>query len=522
MGTYQLSEIIRWTNYFRNQAGFNSVTRNPILDAAAAAKALDMMTKGYYSHITPDGVDPAEWVTNFGYEFESMGENIAFSDHWQNEKEIMDQWMASPAHKANILTPEWVETGIGLAYGTYDGSEVWFAVQMFGLPIGGIVFYVGEIEVSQNFTPEGTNEFSVFLRKPKIITDEDYQNICYSTYPFSPKPCIITKKELTPIDIPILYTDTITSDPDNDSVENTRIVKIGLKKFLGDCPTVNYRIGLQPGAWEPWNGNNDNICSDNIWEVGSSAYCDKYVTVKDFRESLYKFKQCDDPAESDFVTSPTNVFYWEDNGQGWDPSNHEWSPGLDPFYWYSISEGVLKSSFYAANLQYQTQLGIDSDPSKGFIGNQSWVAWYREVASDVSKVNNKRRINIKIDAWFEGLQESSIIFWSGVSIAFTDIHGNSGVAYLKVDNSIIDYWVSNSSYPQDAYQISQGFSVAKRKELLYPGDGDVFIDIRDYGLTGDLRSVVLHTESNITNDSIEDPSKRRIIHYECQYINLLN
>ncbi len=132
-GTLAGSEIVAWTNIYRGDNGFTPLKRNPQLDAAAIIKVHDMFNLQYFEHVSPKGKDAAALVSGVGYEYLWVGENLAlgiFSD----EKDLVDAWMASPGHRANILNAHFEEIGIGVEEGVYEGKPVWIAVQEFGKP----------------------------------------------------------------------------------------------------------------------------------------------------------------------------------------------------------------------------------------------------------------------------------------------------------------------------------------------------------------------------------------------------
>lgn len=105
---------------------------NPLLVAAAQAKANDMAAKGYFAHTSPDGVEPWHWFEEAGYTFEHAGENLAvdFSD----SSDVERAWMNSPTHRENILDGKFTEIGIATAQGIYKGRLTTFVVQEFGSP----------------------------------------------------------------------------------------------------------------------------------------------------------------------------------------------------------------------------------------------------------------------------------------------------------------------------------------------------------------------------------------------------
>jgi uncharacterized protein YkwD len=105
---------------------------SPVLQAAAQAKANDMAAKGYFAHVSPEGLDSWYWFRQAGYSFTYAGENLAadFSDSADVEK----AWLASPTHRANLMNAHFTEIGIATAEGTYEGHPTTFVVQMFGTP----------------------------------------------------------------------------------------------------------------------------------------------------------------------------------------------------------------------------------------------------------------------------------------------------------------------------------------------------------------------------------------------------
>ena len=133
----QLSAVISATlvdlaNEDREAQDLGALTINPVLVAAAQAKANDMAENGYFSHESPEGITPWHWFREVGYDYAYAGENLAvnFSDSINVER----AWMDSPEHRANILNGRYTEIGIATAVGTYNGKRTTFVVQMFGTP----------------------------------------------------------------------------------------------------------------------------------------------------------------------------------------------------------------------------------------------------------------------------------------------------------------------------------------------------------------------------------------------------
>ncbi len=126
--------VFDWTNYYRKQGGLAALAFNSKLNSAAAAKLADMFANQYFEHVSPAGYGPAHWVEGAGFAYIITGENLAMGD-FQNDKALVDGWMGSPGHRANIMNVKYQEIGIAAGRAQYQGREVWMAVQEFGSPL---------------------------------------------------------------------------------------------------------------------------------------------------------------------------------------------------------------------------------------------------------------------------------------------------------------------------------------------------------------------------------------------------
>jgi len=129
------SKIITETNLQRQKNGnLPALKENTKLDNAAFAKASDILKNQYFEHISPSGVDPGKLVQSYGYDYIVAGENLILGN-FASEKEVVQDWMDSPGHRANILNNRYAEIGVAIVKGTYKGETVWVGVQEFGLPL---------------------------------------------------------------------------------------------------------------------------------------------------------------------------------------------------------------------------------------------------------------------------------------------------------------------------------------------------------------------------------------------------
>lgn len=133
--TLNSEQIIYWTNKYRADNNLNPLTQNSLLIQAAQKKVDDMFLKQYFEHVSPDGVKPSDLVLSVGYQYKVTGENLALGD-FKDEKDLVDAWMNSPGHRANILNSDYTEIGVATGLSNYqDWGKTWMAVQEFGKPL---------------------------------------------------------------------------------------------------------------------------------------------------------------------------------------------------------------------------------------------------------------------------------------------------------------------------------------------------------------------------------------------------
>ncbi|MFI8189165.1 CAP domain-containing protein [Streptomyces sp. NPDC085946] len=121
------AEVVDLTNRRRVRAGLRPVAPDPHLTAAAQAHSADMVARDFYSHTSPDGGRPWDRAAAAGSARRSIGENIACGQ--RSPAEVVEGWMNSPGHRANILGPGFTHIGIGFAGGGRAGT---YWTQLFG------------------------------------------------------------------------------------------------------------------------------------------------------------------------------------------------------------------------------------------------------------------------------------------------------------------------------------------------------------------------------------------------------
>jgi uncharacterized protein YkwD len=109
------------------------LTMNPILRCSARLHSLDMFERDFFDHDTPDGIDPFQRMAEAGFVGSGGGENIALGQ--STPEQVMEAWMESDGHCANVMRAAFDTIGVGYHPGAGRigiGSNYW--TQNFGAP----------------------------------------------------------------------------------------------------------------------------------------------------------------------------------------------------------------------------------------------------------------------------------------------------------------------------------------------------------------------------------------------------
>ncbi|MFI9808634.1 sigma-70 family RNA polymerase sigma factor [Streptomyces sp. NPDC052301] len=121
-----VGQVVALVNKERAAAGCGPLTEDPQLEKAAQGHSDDMAARHFFDHTNPDGADPGQRITAAGYRWSTEGENIAQGQ--QTADSVMQAWMNSPGHRANILNCSFKDIGVGVHQG--PGGPWW--TQDFG------------------------------------------------------------------------------------------------------------------------------------------------------------------------------------------------------------------------------------------------------------------------------------------------------------------------------------------------------------------------------------------------------
>jgi uncharacterized protein YkwD len=112
-------QVLALVNSERAAAGCGAVSGDAALAGVARAHSADMRDRGFFDHTNPDGLDPFDRAARAG--LSARAENIAYGQ--PDAAAVMESWMNSPGHRANILNCSLTRLGVGMAEGA--GGPWW-------------------------------------------------------------------------------------------------------------------------------------------------------------------------------------------------------------------------------------------------------------------------------------------------------------------------------------------------------------------------------------------------------------
>ena len=119
-------QVVTLVNKERTSNGLQSLASDSRLAKLAQMKAEDMAKNGYFSHTSPTYGSAFDMMKTYGVSYKTAGENIAMGQ--KTAETVMNGWMNSSGHRANILKSDYTKIGVGYAKAS-DGTTYW--VQIF-------------------------------------------------------------------------------------------------------------------------------------------------------------------------------------------------------------------------------------------------------------------------------------------------------------------------------------------------------------------------------------------------------
>lgn len=124
--------VVELTNVERTRSGLRALEANALLMRAAQLHAEQMAQAGRIDHVLPNAPHPRpeDRLTAVAYRWQAFAENVAFGQ--RTAAEVVNGWMQSSGHRANIMNATYTEMGAGYARDP-NGRSYW--VQVFGKPL---------------------------------------------------------------------------------------------------------------------------------------------------------------------------------------------------------------------------------------------------------------------------------------------------------------------------------------------------------------------------------------------------
>ena len=116
------NEVVRLVNVERAKNSLSALTADSLLMKTATVKSQDMASNNYFSHTSPTYGSPFDLMKKMGVTYRSAGENIAMGQ--TSPAQVMDGWMNSSGHRANILNSSYTKIGVGVVQNS-SGRYYW-------------------------------------------------------------------------------------------------------------------------------------------------------------------------------------------------------------------------------------------------------------------------------------------------------------------------------------------------------------------------------------------------------------
>lgn len=115
------ANVLRLMNDYRSSAGLAPLHSDERLDLAAADRMHQMEEESFWSHESPRGESPFQWLDRHAYRYRSAGENLA--QGFETARLLVQSWMESPGHRDNILSSAYEDCGIAIIDGSTLGPS---------------------------------------------------------------------------------------------------------------------------------------------------------------------------------------------------------------------------------------------------------------------------------------------------------------------------------------------------------------------------------------------------------------
>ncbi|MDP2909809.1 MAG: CAP domain-containing protein [bacterium] len=203
--------VVNQLNPMRTGQGYSGLKVSLKLSQAAQMKAEDMIKRGYFSHIGPNGEEPWIWLEKVGYNYAAAGENLAVN--YFDAESLIGAWLESPDHAKNMLNGYFTDIGVGISKGDIFGK---------GESVVAVMFLGREI----------TPILAASVANSDLTADNKYEDV-KNTAPEKP----VVKKTVND--------NVLETNPRNiQKIERDYAGYVNTKIFLANFLTYEFRLGI--------------------------------------------------------------------------------------------------------------------------------------------------------------------------------------------------------------------------------------------------------------------------------------
>jgi len=193
--------IAALTNKEREKNNLPPLRVNSLLNEAAQRKAADMFAFDYWSHDSPSGRSPWDFLREVGYQYRAAGENLA--KDFADSQGVVAAWMNSPTHRANIVDGRFMEIGIAVVDGTLKGYQTTLVVQHFAKPVSTVAK-----------SGVAAQEPVTAVQEPVVETLSTTSDREFTPAPtILPTPTLIKEQKLESVSLALVYGEELSLEP---------------------------------------------------------------------------------------------------------------------------------------------------------------------------------------------------------------------------------------------------------------------------------------------------------------------
>jgi hypothetical protein len=130
--------VLELINAERQDYGVEALVLHDKLIKSSVMKTTDMIEEQYFGHISPSGQSLKTYIDDVGYEYALAGENLAVG--FYNARDVVEAWLSSPKHHENITEGIFIDTGLSVMAGEYQGRQTFYFANHFGSPRSSLPF----------------------------------------------------------------------------------------------------------------------------------------------------------------------------------------------------------------------------------------------------------------------------------------------------------------------------------------------------------------------------------------------